>query len=310
MPTVEILDGPPEWAGAVFESPEDMVASHIGLTHPRWRGTPLARGLYGYQKVETVGDRHRYRYQGPWGPPRRHGEDLTGWDVLVVQPELESADPRKLWGSPVRVYAAPPGTPRPDPARAPEEQGWQELLEGGRLRRHRPMAGTYLQEVLAARMREGDPWVIEHWRRLANKQGAAKDAEAELVEDDHLRRGRLAGAARALRRLRPDAVRSWTSDPPFPARTTYVPVIGEDLADIPGMVAPEWVAMQDRALLVVHPEPESEDAPVFGSARVYGAPPATPPPDPLVAPEQQGWTELEEGDFLVAWLLHIRRVDV
>jgi hypothetical protein len=33
--------------------------------------------------------------------------------------------------------------------------------------------------------------------------------------------------------------------------------------------------------------------------------PATPPPDPVVAPEQQGWTELEEGDFLLPWLLHI-----
>jgi hypothetical protein len=159
-------------------------------------------------------------------------------------------------------------------------------------------------------MREGDPWVVEHWRRLASKQGAAKDTEAALIEDDMLRLVRLAGSARALRRLRPDAVLSWTSDPPFAGRTTYIPVIGEDLAAIPGMVAPEWVAMQDRALQAVHPEPESEDAPVFGSARVYGAPPATPPPDPTVAPEQQGWTELEEGDFLVPWLLHIRRVDV
>jgi hypothetical protein len=25
----------------------------------------------------------------------------------------------------------------------------------------------------------------------------------------------------------------------------------------------------------------------------------------VVAPEQQGWTELEEGDFLLPWLLHI-----
>jgi hypothetical protein len=31
---VEILDGPPEWAGAVFESPEDMVASEIGGGQP------------------------------------------------------------------------------------------------------------------------------------------------------------------------------------------------------------------------------------------------------------------------------------
>jgi hypothetical protein len=67
MPTVEILDGPQEWAGAVFES-EDVDAE-FGLPHPRWKGTPLAsRGLYAYRKVETIGDRHRYRYQGPWGP--------------------------------------------------------------------------------------------------------------------------------------------------------------------------------------------------------------------------------------------------
>jgi hypothetical protein len=33
------------------------------------------------------------------------------WNVLVVQKELNSDDRRKLWGSPVRVYAAPPGTP-------------------------------------------------------------------------------------------------------------------------------------------------------------------------------------------------------
>ena len=90
-----------------------------------WRGSAVC-----YRKVEVVGDRHRYRYTGPWGarPRRLHDggvEDLTGWDVLVVQTELGSDDRRKLWGSPIRTYAAPPGTPRPDPARPPEEQGWQ-----------------------------------------------------------------------------------------------------------------------------------------------------------------------------------------
>jgi hypothetical protein len=307
MPTVEILDGPEEWAGAVFES-EDVDAE-FGLPHPRWRGTPLSRELYAYRKVETIGDRHRYRYDGPWGFWRHRGEDLTGWDVLVVQEELESDDPRMLWGSSARVYAAPPGTARPDPARPPAEQGWQELTEGGHLRRHRPGAGTFLQEALARRMRDGDPWVVDHWRRLASKQGAAKDAEAELIEDDLLRLVRLAASARALRRLRPDAVVSWTSDPPFAGMTTYIPMIGDDLAAIPGMVDPERVAMQDRVLLVVHPVPDSEDAPVFGSARVYGGPPSTPPPDLSVAPEQQGWTELEESDFLIAWLLHVRTAD-
>jgi hypothetical protein len=130
MPTVEILDGPQEWAGAVFESPQDMVADEIGLIHPRWRGTPVGIGwaaLYGYRKVEVARDRHRYRYTGPWGARPRHlydgVEDLTGWDILVVQKELHSEDRRKLWGSPVRVYAAPPGTPRPDPHCAPEAQG-------------------------------------------------------------------------------------------------------------------------------------------------------------------------------------------
>ena len=40
-------------------------------------------------------------------------EDLSGWDVLVVQKELESGNRRKLWGSPVRVYAARPAAPGP-----------------------------------------------------------------------------------------------------------------------------------------------------------------------------------------------------
>jgi hypothetical protein len=66
----EILDGPPEWAGTQFESPEEDLAPEIGLTHPRWRGTPVGirwGALYAYRKVEVAGDRHGYRYQGPWG---------------------------------------------------------------------------------------------------------------------------------------------------------------------------------------------------------------------------------------------------
>jgi hypothetical protein len=100
MPLVEILDGPPEWAGAQFASPE------------------------------------------------------------------------KLWGSAVRVYAAPPGTPRPDPACAPEEQGWQELTRGGMLRRPRaPGTSAFYQERLARQLAEGNPWVVDHWRRLADREG-------------------------------------------------------------------------------------------------------------------------------------------
>jgi hypothetical protein len=317
MALVEILDGPPEWAGTVYESPEVDNTSVIGLTHPRWHGTPLAsqRALYAYRKVEVVGDRHRYRYLGPYvavtGRSRRpRGEDLSGWDVLVVQKELESDDPRKLWGSAIRVYTAPPGTPRPDPARSPEEQGWQELTEVGLLRRPRaPGTGALLQERLALWMAQGNPWVVEHWRRLADKLGADKDAEVERIEAEQSRMRDLARSAGLLRRLEPDVVVSWTSDPPYPARATYIPVIGQDLASIPGMGYPEWVAMQDRVLLVVHPDREldNENQHLLGSARVFCAPPGTAPPDRSVAPERQGWTELQEQDFLIAWLLHIPR---
>jgi hypothetical protein len=258
MPFVEILDGPPEWAGTVYETDEDDLVE-FGLPHPRWVRTPvgLPQGaLYTYRMVEVVGDRLRYRYLGPW-PPHRAGRslgpDLTGWDVLVVQQELYSDDRRKLWGSPIRVYAAPPGVPRPDPARPPEEQGWQELTEGGWPRQRHPGQGAFLQQRLARWMAEGNPWVVEHWQRLANTQGAAKDAEAERIDDEHVQLARLAEAARVLRRLRPEVVVSWSSDPPFPATATYVPVIGQDLASIPELAHPEWVAMQDRALLVVWP---------------------------------------------------------
>jgi hypothetical protein len=167
-----------------------------------------------------------------------------------------------------------------------------------------------LEEALARRMRDGDPWVAEHWRRLASKQGAAKDDEAELIQEEHVRIGRIAQSARVLQRLRPDAVSAWTSDPPFARRTTYIPMIGRDLAAISGMIAPEWMAMQDRVLLVIHPEPESEDGMVVGSATVYGARPGTSPPDPSVAPAVQGWIEVEPTDFMVAWLLHIRTAGV
>jgi hypothetical protein len=313
MPTIEILDGPPEWSGAVLPAPDGRARSPMGLCHPRWVGTPLARALYEYRWVQTVGDRHRYRYHGPWGRgyEPEEGEPLAGWDVVVVQEEPESGDPRKLWGSPVRVYAAPPGTIRPDPARSPEEQGWQQLDEANRLRRRPPAGhGRHRQQALARRMREGDPWVVDHWRRLAGTHGAAKDAEAELILDDIRRMVGLAKAARHLRALRPDAVVAWTSDPPFAGTTTYIPVIGNDLAAIPGMGCPQWVAMQDRVLLVVHPAMGRPWDAAVGSARVYGAPPGTPAPDPSVAPKDQGWTKLDDRDFLIAWLLHIEKFDV
>ena len=216
-------------------------------------------------------------------------------------------------GQPHPGVRGPARHPRPDPARAPEEQGWQELTKGGWLRGPRaPGTGAFIQEHLARLMSEGNPWVTGHWRRLADKQGAAKDAEVERIEDEQSRMLRVAGAARELRRLRPDAVLSWTSDPLFATRATYIPMIGEDLAAIGGLGEREWMALQDRMLLVVHPEREldDDDGPLYGFARIFSAPPATPPPDPSVAPEQQGWTELEEGDFLLPWLLHITHYEL
>jgi hypothetical protein len=264
----------------------------------------------------VAADRHRYRYVGPFGArPRRlydGMEDLTGWDVLVVQQELHSDDRRKLWGSPVRVYAAPPGVPRPDPDRPPEEQGWQELGHGMLRRPRAPGTGACFQERLARLMAGGNPWVVGHWRRLADLEGAAKDAEVERIEAEQSRMVRVARAARELQRLQPDEVRSWTSAPPFPARTTYIPMIGAELARIRGLGEREWMALQDRVLLVVHPERDLEDENgwVYGFAKLYSAPPGTPPPDPAVAPEQQGWAELVEGDFLLPWLLHITRYEL
>jgi hypothetical protein len=201
----------------------------------------------------------------------------------------------------------------PDPTRPPEEQGWQELTKGGHLRRPRaPGTGVLYQELLARQLAEGNPWVVDHWRRLADKHGPAMDAEVERIEAEQLRMVRVARAARELQRLQPDEVRSWTSAPPFPARTTYIPLIGADLARIRGLGEREWMALQDRVLLVVHPErdPDDHDSALYGFARLYSAPPATPPPDPTVAPEEQGWTELEEGDFLLPWLLHITRYEL
>jgi hypothetical protein len=89
-------------------------------------------------------------------------------------------------------------------------------------------------------------------------------------------------------------------------------MIGADLARIRGLGEREWMILQDRVLLVVHPErdPDDHDSAVYGFARLYSAPPATPPPDPAVAPDQQGWTELAEGDFLLPWLLHITRYEL
>jgi hypothetical protein len=86
---------------------------------------------------------------------------------------------------------------------------------------------------------------------------------------------RVARAAQELQRLQPEEMRSWTGDPPFPARTTCLPMIGEDLARIRGLGEREWMALQDRVLLVVHPErdPDDDNGWVYGFAKLYSAPP-------------------------------------
>jgi hypothetical protein len=60
-------------AGTQFERPEEDMAEEIGMSHPRWVGTRwgLEGALYGYRRVEVVGDRHRSRYQDPGRSARR-----------------------------------------------------------------------------------------------------------------------------------------------------------------------------------------------------------------------------------------------
>ena len=94
-------------------------------------------------------------------------------------------------------------------------------------------------------MAEGNSWVVGQWRRLAELEGAAKDAEVERIEAEQSQMVRVARAARELRRLQPEEVRSWTSAPPFGARTTYIPMIGEELARIRGLGNRDWMALQD-----------------------------------------------------------------
>ena len=56
---------------------------------------------------------------------------------------------------------------------------------------------------------------------------------------------------------------------------TYIPMIGEDLARIRGLGNREWMALQDRVLLVVHPDRDLDDDNgwLYGFARLYSAPP-------------------------------------
>jgi hypothetical protein len=51
-------------------------------------------------------------------------------------------------------------------------------------------------------------------------------------------------------------------------------MIGEDLARIRGLGERGWMALQDRVLLVVHPEraPDNHDGALYGFARLYSAP--------------------------------------
>ena len=52
-------------------------------------------------------------------------------------------------------------------------------------------------------MAEENPWVVGHWRRLADREGAAKDAEVDRIEAEQSQMVRVARAARELRRLQP-----------------------------------------------------------------------------------------------------------
>ena len=68
------------------------------------------------------------------------------------------------------------------------------------LRRPRPPGtGALIQERLARQVVEGNPWVVGHWRRLAEQQGPAKDAEVDRIEAEQSQMVRVARAARSWR---------------------------------------------------------------------------------------------------------------
>ena len=58
------------------------------------------------------------------------------------------------------------------------------------------------------RCREREEFVADHWRRLADLEGAAKDAEVDRIEAEQSQMVRVAMAARELQRLQPEEVRS------------------------------------------------------------------------------------------------------
>ena len=80
MPFAEILDGPPEWAGTQFESPEEDMAEEIGLIHPAGDGPRY--GWAGERCMPT--ERLRWRVTGTatamWGPETLgRAVSMTGW---------------------------------------------------------------------------------------------------------------------------------------------------------------------------------------------------------------------------------------
>jgi hypothetical protein len=166
------------------------------------------------------------------------------------------------------------------------------------------------QERLARLLAAGNPWVLGPGGGWPTGRGG-QDAEVERIEAEQSRMVRVARAARELQRLQPEEVRSWTSAPPFPAQMTYIPMIGEELAGIRGLGNREWMALQDRVLLVVHPDRNPTTTTALWTASPSCPVPHRPRPTGSGGRARAaGLDRAGEGDFLLPWLLHITRYEL
>jgi hypothetical protein len=174
--------------------------------------------------------------------------------------------------------------------------------------------GPQFQRSAAHQLTLGNHWVAEQWLRLSLKQGRELEREVDLIQAEQRRMIEISRAVAILQRRRPYDVESFTSDPPFPGRFTYIPVI----KDVTELVTADMLAhadfsfdVQDHNLYVVTPYLQGEwTDPPLGMAYVYGASPGTPAPDPHRSPVRQGWKRLEANHSMVNWLVRLAHMEI
>jgi hypothetical protein len=174
--------------------------------------------------------------------------------------------------------------------------------------------GPQFRRSAAHQLTLGNHWVAEQWLRLSLKQGRELEREVDLIKAEQRRMIEISRAVAILQRRRPYEVESWISDPPFPGRFTYIPVI----KDVTELVTADMMRhadfsfdVQDHNLYVVTPYLQGEwTDPPLGMAYTYGATPGTPAPDPHRSPVHQGWRRLDANHPMVKWLLRLSHMEI